>query len=144
MAGRVLVEVISSTWNRQERKKDGPMKTVKGRQPGINHPRESREATLRWKGTLTVAGAGELRDDLLRVFDKASHLSVVIESAESMDVSFIQLLCATHRAAIAGQKKITVEAPHHVRRIVERAGFGHSCLEFRDEVCLWSQEGPSG
>jgi anti-anti-sigma regulatory factor len=104
----------------------------------MNHPTESGEAILMWKGALTVSRAGELRDDLLSALDKAGRPAVIIEAAESIDAACIQLLCAAHKTAVARRKKMTIKAPPSVLPIFERAGLGQPCIGMGDELCLWS------
>ena len=65
----------------------------------IDCAKEEREdsAVLRLSGDLMIQDAAELRSALIDVFADAGTIDVDVSSVGRMDVSCLQLLCASHK-----------------------------------------------
>lgn len=90
-------------------------------------------------GDLNIQHAQSLRDALLEAVEKVSHLTLNLEQVSSADLSFTQILCATHRTLLAEGKTLAVAGniPDAVRETVELTGF-KGCAAKNDNTGLWT------
>ncbi len=92
-------------------------------------------------GDLTIANAPKIREALIRALERSAHVSVSVEDAAVMDLSFLQLLCSAHQTAVAGQKTFSIKNGHteEMEKMVRDSGYLRTCGCSRDSTgtCLW-------
>ena len=92
-------------------------------------------------GSLSLAFAAEIRNQLLHAFDEADTVHVSLKDVDDVDLSLIQILCSAHRSALARKKTLTLQKslPDMFVQIVDDAGFqGHiGCSNGGEECCVW-------
>ncbi len=95
-------------------------------------------------GEITISDARELKEVLLKAIDTADDLRVNMEGVMETDLSLLQLLCATHRAALRQGKQVKVEGkyPAAITRVVTDAGYfrREGCVAEARESCLWIRQ----
>lgn len=112
----------------------------------INCAKEEREdgAILRLSGDLMIQDAAELRSTLIDVFADAVAIDVDVSSVGQIDVSCLQLLCASHKKAMESNKmfRISDEWSDTFERSVKEACFlRHTgCFLDTKKECLWVKE----
>jgi len=89
-------------------------------------------------GRLTASQAGRLRQLLLEAFDRAGRVELSLHDVQESDLSFLQLLCASHRTAAARGVAFLLsglESAGPVLRLIREAGAkrGVGC----PAGCLW-------
>jgi len=102
------------------------------------------EGVLVMGGSLTIGNAGEIRRRLLDAFERSDRVVVSIAEDTQMDISFLQVLCAAHHAAVKTNKTFElVRTPKIFSCAVEDAGYPRlrSCIHDRDGTCLWATGG---
>jgi anti-anti-sigma factor len=101
----------------------------------------SSTGTLILSGDVTVQFATVLRETLLEVISNTVKLVLNIEHVERIDLSTVQLLCATHRALKKADKDLIVIGmiPEIVKETISDSGY-NDCMSNRDSSGLWSKE----
>ncbi len=98
---------------------------------------------LKLTGDLTISRGEEILSQLRDAFEKNREVCVSLQEVESMDLSFLQLLCSAHRTAAVEKKTIVLEhsAPEMFQRVVKQAGFKRrsGCAYSPDGTCLCNQ-----
>jgi anti-anti-sigma regulatory factor len=77
-------------------------------------------------GDLTAPNIPRLRETILAAFAASRHVGLEIVSIGEADVSFLQLLCAAFRTALAEGKELTLlnwDLPLPLRALARDAGF---------------------
>jgi anti-anti-sigma factor len=101
------------------------------------------EGTLSLAGDLTMSEAKETKNVLLEAIGAVDTLLLDLQKIESVDASFIQLLCAAHRECFLSEKSIFLrdEVSETMERLLERAGYSKQCGCFpaATKSCLWSK-----
>jgi ABC-type transporter Mla MlaB component len=80
---------------------------------------------LKLSGTLTIGQAAGFKDALLAALEAASELLRDLSGVREIDLTGLQLLCATHQSALAGGKRFSIKAgadPVYLG-VVRNAGF---------------------
>ncbi len=92
-------------------------------------------------GDLTVARAGELRTALSDALAQAGAVEVTVAKVTALDVTFPQLLCSAHRAAVEGGKELAVKGldEESFGELLRRSGFLRhiGCREDTRRSCFW-------
>jgi len=109
-------------------------------------PGQANAWLLTLEGAATAAEGESLKKVLLEALDKADHLTLDVAALETVDLSFLQMLCALHRSAQKRKKQVRM-APGRSRAFQELAGQvgfqrGVSCDDSKDGFCFWT-EGPA-
>ncbi len=94
-------------------------------------------------GEMTVTNLCGLLPVLVESLAGVKHLALRIEDVLAVDVSFLQLICSSHRTASLLQKKMTLVAPaSSFLKFVEEAGFARHfpCPLGLAEGCFWLKE----
>jgi anti-anti-sigma regulatory factor len=103
---------------------------------------DKNQTLLSMEGDLTIARAVEFRDLLLDSLQKSDSIEIDLATAESVDLSFLQLLCSAHRTAVRDGKElaITGKPGSAFLRARQQAGFSgnKNCRDCPDIDCLWS------
>lgn len=97
------------------------------------------EITL--EGELLIERAAELKDKVSRALEGSPVLTIDLGGATDMDLSFLQLLCSAHKAAMEGGKTLRLRggAETFGRRVIE-AGFNRkqACDKEADSMCFFA------
>lgn len=107
--------------------------------------RTERGALVTAGGRLTASQAGRLHRVLLEAFEAGGRVEVSLLNVREADLSFLQLLCAAHRTAVArgvAFRLSGLESADPVLRLIREAGAeqGDGC----PGECLWSTGSASG
>ena len=99
---------------------------------------------LEFSGELSVQRACELKTVLVEALSKSDEVKVSIREATTVDLSFLQLLCAAHRTALKSNKHFevdTAEAPLFTK-VQKEAGFvrNEPCEHGSGSTCLWVEQ----
>ena len=93
-------------------------------------------------GNLTVAAAGAIMEALLQLLDAGADMVVKVERIGSMDVTFLQLLCAAHRAAADRQRTLKIAGAERepFASLLRSSGFLRhiGCRENTRRTCFWA------
>lgn len=104
------------------------------------------ERSLLVSGDLRIENAVAIRDRLLAALDSGKDIRLVIDANASIDLSFLQLVCALHREALkrgitagamegwSGTLRKTAAAAGFLRRRCCRVCPGGSCFLVPDEA----------
>ncbi|MBI5675800.1 MAG: STAS domain-containing protein [Nitrospirae bacterium] len=97
-------------------------------------------------GSLTIKNASKLRTKFIDALMKEDNLSVCIDADAGVDLSFLQLLCSSHRTALKLGKSITLRilAKANFLTAVENAGYTRrrGCARDNNGTCLWLGDRP--
>lgn len=77
-------------------------------------------------GDLTFPNVPHVREKLLEAFAAKRQVGLEIREVREVDLSFLQVLCAAYRTALAESKEITLlnrELPAALRKTAAAAGF---------------------
>ncbi|GAB4487902.1 MAG: hypothetical protein OHK006_17660 [Thermodesulfovibrionales bacterium] len=99
-------------------------------------------ARLMVDGDATINHAAEFRDALVRAAAESGSLVIDLNDVKSIDLTCLQLLCATHRSCSRDKKKISVEGAglELLKMTAAAAGFPKQCgcfLSGQANECLW-------
>ena len=101
-----------------------------------------KEGFLALAGDLTMVEAQETKKVLLEAIEKVDTLHLDLQKIESVDVSFIQLICAAHRECFLSEKEIFLRGGGRdiIDQLLERAGYSKQCgcKSEAKKSCLWS------
>lgn len=107
----------------------------------VSNTQAGREGVLSLMGNLTMVEAQDTKKALLEAIEEVDRLHLDLKSIESIDVSFIQLLCAAHRECFLSKKEIFLQGdvPGDIEEFLERAGYSkqHGCFSGALASCLW-------
>ena len=107
----------------------------------VNNTEAGKEGVLSLMGNLTMVEAQATKKAILEAIEEVDRLHVDLKEIESIDVSFIQLLCAAHRECFLSKKEIFIQgdAIGTVGEFLEKAGYSkqHGCLSGAQKSCLW-------
>ena len=86
-----------------------------------------KEVVLTAEGDLTVERAIELKRMLLNALRDAASVAILFKENSRLDVSFLQLLCAAKRSALASGKdlKLVQNIPDNLLAEIRTAGYSH-------------------
>lgn len=94
-------------------------------------------------GDLTIQGIAELKAQLVETLSGTDSLVLNLKDVAKVDLTFLQLLCSTHRTAHQGGKTLELhEVPELVDAAVTMAGFvreNMACGQECSESCLWKE-----
>jgi anti-anti-sigma regulatory factor len=98
--------------------------------------------TVVLSGDLTIERAAELRETLLAALKENGSIVVGLEGVTGVDLSFLQLLCATHRALFLTDKTVSIRGADRelLSGIMEASGFTRhiGCPEdVKTQICIW-------
>lgn len=109
----------------------------------ISKTEEGIEGLLSLWGDMTMPHAQEIRTTLLEAVDKVDTLSLDLDEIESVDVSFVQLICAAHRECEKNDKMIFLQGKKEgsVHDILQRTGYSKQigCPAGSQKSCLWKK-----
>jgi anti-anti-sigma regulatory factor len=92
-------------------------------------------------GSMTIGQAAELKEILAAVLGEASEVVVDVSGVTEIDLTGLQLLGASHRSALARDKRLVVKdgANQVYQAAVASAGFQRrvGCPFDKNGTCLW-------
>ncbi len=104
-----------------------------------------KEGTLTLTGDVTMAEVQETKKAILEAINEVDRLFLDLKKIESVDVSFVQLLCAAHRECFVSEKDIFMDAEmgDTIESLLEKAGYMKQCGCFpaARKSCLWATYG---
>jgi ABC-type transporter Mla MlaB component len=100
-------------------------------------------------GSLTVQQAGEFKDALTKALNEVDRLEINLNKVIEVDLTCLQILCATHRACIKTNKtlKISHQQTEALQKAVKDAGYERhrGCKDIgENNQCLWLSGGTHG
>lgn len=99
------------------------------------------KTTLAMNGNLTISRARAARDELHKALKNAQYIELDLESADEVDLSFLQLLCSAHRTSISLKKTLVIKntIPAGFKKSIEENGFirPRGCALDSSNTCLW-------
>ncbi|MCP3890388.1 MAG: STAS domain-containing protein [Desulfobulbaceae bacterium] len=108
----------------------------------VNTTDDGNEGMLSLQGELTMLNGQEIKKVLLDAIEQVDALHLRLEDVESVDASFIQLICAAHRECFLSGKTIDFSDDVIVvmKETLERTGYSKNigCLKEAKTSCLWS------
>lgn len=107
----------------------------------VNDTQTGKEGVLTLMGRHTMAETMETKKALVEAIEEVDRLHLDLLAIESIDVSFIQLLCAAHRECFLSGKIICLQGdvPGAIEDFLQRAGYSkqHGCFAEAQASCLW-------
>ncbi len=101
-----------------------------------------KEGYLSLVGNLTMAEVQETQKVLLEAIEQVDTLYLDLKEIESVDVSFVQLLCAAHRECFLSEKDIFLQGgvSDIMEKLLASAGYSKQCgcYSAAKKSCLWS------
>jgi len=96
---------------------------------------------LKVAGSVTIGQAAGFKEALLEALQVASELRLDLSGVTEIDLTGLQLLCATHQSAQASGKKVSVDdgGNRAYLDVVVNAGFPRNvgCGRGCSEACIW-------
>lgn len=104
-------------------------------------PEAAHRLGLKLAGSVTIAQAAELRDELLAAMDAAGELKVDLTGLTEIDLTGLQLLEACHSSAMSRGKLFAIEYGDNPAFLdtVHSAGFRRhvGCNKDKNGTCIW-------
>jgi hypothetical protein len=101
-------------------------------------------SVLRLEGSWTVDRAHELKQILMEALKNGDGFVLALEALEQADLSFLQLLCSTHRASLRLGKSMALheKKSNSFKQLACDAGFKRNlgCHKDPNKSCLWMGE----
>lgn len=93
---------------------------------------------LTFSGALTIQRAHDFHAALLNGIKQVQHLRLHLTQVAEIDLSFMQLICATHRRLLKEGKKLTMSGPGvgEFQRASVLAGY-QECVAGQDQIGIW-------
>ncbi len=108
----------------------------------VTETESGKVGTVSLTGDLTMMEAQETKKKLLEAIEEVQTLLLDLRTIQSVDVSFIQLLCAAHRECFLSEKGIFIqgEVSTIIETLLERAGYTkqYGCFPAAKKSCLWA------
>jgi len=96
---------------------------------------------LLFEGNLTIRRAVEIRDMILNHFKNNDSLMISFGKVDSVDISFLQLLCSMHMLAVKENKTVRLDTPvsDELKKVMRHTGYEGSacCGQIEDTDCVW-------
>ena len=98
------------------------------------------------EGALTIRQASDFKDILMKALSEVDKIEVNFDNVTEVDLTCLQLLCATHRACMKTNKtlKIFHQQTKALQNAVKDAGYERhrGCKDIGDNYqCLWVSGG---
>lgn len=102
---------------------------------------KGKDREVQISGEMTVINACRARDALLDVFSVEDKIRIDVHDITAIDLTGLQLLCAAHRAALAGSKSLVVTGGDNARfmTVARSAGLLRhvGCKRDEKKTCIW-------
>lgn len=97
-------------------------------------------------GALTIQQAADFKDTLIKALSEVDRLEINFDKVTEVDLTCLQLLCATHRACIKANKTLIIshQQTETLKKAVKDAGYKRhkACKAAGDyNQCLWVSGG---
>lgn len=80
--------------------------------------------TVEWSGSAGIENAQSLKDSLLKVLKKASHIELDLSKVEEIDITGIQIIMAARKEALQQQKVFFIKEDIPADVVEFSASFG--------------------
>lgn len=111
----------------------------------INKTESGREGLLTLSGDMDLAHAQEMRELLLTTIQEVDTLRLVLNDVASVDLSFVQLLCAAHRECEKLEKTIILQSDTEglLQELLQGVGYYKQigCSDDEQKSCLLKEAG---
>jgi ABC-type transporter Mla MlaB component len=95
-------------------------------------------------GALTIEHVNKAKTLLQEALLERDHLFIDVEKVTDVDLSGLQILCATHRTATKSGKTVVLDYKRSeaLRLAVAQAGYGRHCVCSASDrkECYWTEE----
>lgn len=102
---------------------------------------KGKDREVRISGEMTVINASQARDALLNVITAEERICIDVNEVTAIDLMGLQLLCAAHRAALAGSKSLVVSGCNNEQFLAAAGAAGllrHvGCKRDEKKTCIW-------
>lgn len=99
------------------------------------------QSIVRFEGELTIETAMATKEALLKAFDSPGAIVVDLSGVDFADLSFFQLLCATHKKAVTMDREMTFvgHMDSAIQTLVDEIGYARNrcCIVGKDVQCCW-------
>lgn len=99
------------------------------------------EGILTMDAELTLNNINNIKNEFGKAMKKARHLTVDVQAATLVDLTFLQLICAAHRTVLSEGKtlKFAGGLPAVFTKTIMENGFKRKtgCALNPNETCLW-------
>ena len=100
-------------------------------------------------GSLTIQHASDFKDTLMKALSEVDKIEVNFDKVTEVDLTCLQLLCATHRACMKTNKTLNIfhQQTESLQNAVKDAGYERhrGCKDIGDNnQCLWLSGGSNG
>ncbi len=103
---------------------------------------DDNKSTLIVNGDLSIAGAAEFKDILIKLYEGSKSAFLDLANVSSIDTSCLQLLCSTHKSYINSDRTIEIkdELPEQITQSVTVAGYIRkgNCNANSSGSCFWA------
>ena len=102
---------------------------------------ELKDNEMVFGGMLTIDNAVAVRGVLLEGLGRRRQIKITVSEDAVVDVSFLQILCSLHRAAITAGKTVTRGGfSAAFVSVIANAGFARNsgCAAGGKNICLWT------
>ncbi len=107
----------------------------------INTGESGKEGVLAFMGDISIADARDVKGIIQGALKQVEQLNLDLEGVETADISFLQLLCASHRDVDSTSKKIVLnrEMSGEIVGKLARIGLAKQtgCSPGLVSSCLW-------
>ena len=102
---------------------------------------KGKDREVQISGEMTVINACQARDALVDVFSAEERIRIDVHDITAIDLTGLQLLCAAHRAALAGSKTLVVTGGSNEQFVTAARAAGllrHvGCKRDEKKTCIW-------
>jgi len=95
-------------------------------------------------GPMTIDRIGEIRDGMLQAFGLGNEVRLSMAAVTEVDLTGLQLLCSSHRTAIAKGLAFSVQDTdaEALSSVIELAGMWryNGCSQDTGGTCVWKRE----
>ena len=109
----------------------------------VSNTANGKEGLISLSGDLTIVHALEIKKVLLEAISDVETLFLDTHEIESMDISFLQIICAFHREAHMSEKKIGFQGDpgDALKELFDRTGYfkQYGCPNDAKKSCMWGE-----
>lgn len=110
--------------------------------PDVGGESVKAKSEIRVAGDLTICNAASIHGDFLRAYQAGGTATVRFGDVQSVDLSFVQIVCATHRGFLENKRSLSFEGeiPGAVRKVIGESGIVGGACGIKSGPCPWETE----